>query len=509
MKTNLKIIIALLTSILFQSITRGQEYRYTKTLFSNAQISEDIVYQNAPFIDSPYNIEINTTNQDLKMDIFTPEGDTNENRPAIIFAHSGGFLLGNKNHDDIMAFCDSLSNKGYVTATIDYRLGFNIITNPNMHATRAVYRGIQDGMAAVRYLRANADTYNIDATKVYFIGSSAGSFIGLHSIYMDNDELPSDIGAVSYVNITVPFNHTAPDLGPLNIGDNLNFNGQPDAVVALWGAVQNTNLIHSNNDTPVFLIHGGNDSVVSFEIGSPFEYPVLNDTYGSNEINNKLEELELTNKETYFIPEGEHEFYGTDNGTWSNGYSGNEYWDILLEKITTFLWEQHKPNAEFDYEQQGNGISTSPETVVFYDQSFGATSWLWDFGDGNTSTEQNPIHTYNDLGIYQVTLYIENDILSWDEKIIEINTSLSTTENEVAGFSFFPNPTKDELHFSFDNYYPSIKIELYDIKSQLIQTKKIYNLNNFVFNLKNIAKGIYFIKVSIDKHIQTIKILKQ
>ena len=130
MRINFKTIGAFFTIIFFQSITQAQEYRYTETLFSAVEVTENVVYQNAPFIDYPYTVEINTTSQELKMDIFVPEGDTNEYKPAIIFAHSGGFLSGNKNHDDMMAFCDSLSKKGYVTATIEYRLGFNIITNP-------------------------------------------------------------------------------------------------------------------------------------------------------------------------------------------------------------------------------------------------------------------------------------------------------------------------------------------------------------------------------------------
>ena len=46
--------------------------------------------------------------------------------------------------------------------------------------------------------------------------------------------------------------------------------------------------------------------------------------------------------------------------------------------------------------------------VVFQDESYGEiTSWLWDFDDGTTSTEQHPIHTYQKPGMYIVTLKIE------------------------------------------------------------------------------------------------------
>ena len=120
-------------------------------------------------------------------------------------AHSGGFLTGNRNVSDMMALCDSLARKGYVTATIDYRQGFSLIDNVTLHSVRAVYRGLQDGRAAVRFLRANAATYGIDPTKIYFIGSSAGSFIGLHALYLDTDsEIPVQTASSTYSNLTYP-----------------------------------------------------------------------------------------------------------------------------------------------------------------------------------------------------------------------------------------------------------------------------------------------------------------
>jgi PKD repeat protein len=46
--------------------------------------------------------------------------------------------------------------------------------------------------------------------------------------------------------------------------------------------------------------------------------------------------------------------------------------------------------------------------VVFKDESEGKiTNWLWDFGDGNTSSEQNPIHQYKEAGKYIVILNID------------------------------------------------------------------------------------------------------
>ena len=47
-------------------------------------------------------------------------------------------------------------------------------------------------------------------------------------------------------------------------------------------------------------------------------------------------------------------------------------------------------------------------SVRFTDLSKNATSWSWNFGDGGTSTQQNPVHTYSAAGNYTVNLAVSN-----------------------------------------------------------------------------------------------------
>jgi len=55
----------------------------------------------------------------------------------------------------------------------------------------------------------------------------------------------------------------------------------------------------------------------------------------------------------------------------------------------------------------------APLTVTFTDNSTGSiTSWLWDFGDSTTSTEQNPVHTYDTDGTYTVSLTVSDGVTS-------------------------------------------------------------------------------------------------
>jgi PKD repeat protein len=66
--------------------------------------------------------------------------------------------------------------------------------------------------------------------------------------------------------------------------------------------------------------------------------------------------------------------------------------------------EEQAPTADFSADR----VEIRPEMEIrFLDESVGkVTSWLWDFGDGGTSTQQNPTHVYMKNGYYTVTLKV-------------------------------------------------------------------------------------------------------
>ena len=67
------------------------------------------------------------------------------------------------------------------------------------------------------------------------------------------------------------------------------------------------------------------------------------------------------------------------------------------------------PEVSIDFEGETEGCT--PVTVNFTDLSYSLDKldYFWDFGDGNTSTEQHPIHTYENPGVYDVTLTVVSD----------------------------------------------------------------------------------------------------
>lgn len=73
------------------------------------------------------------------------------------------------------------------------------------------------------------------------------------------------------------------------------------------------------------------------------------------------------------------------------------------------------------------------EDITFTDLSTeDPTSWAWDFGDGNSSTDQNPTHTYADAGVYTVILTATNEFGSDTEtKTDHISITVEVTEAEL------------------------------------------------------------------------------
>ena len=85
----------------------------------------------------------------------------------------------------------------------------------------------------------------------------------------------------------------------------------------------------------------------------------------------------------------------------------NQY-AVCRDSVTQTITINPRPTASFS---STDTISCrAPHTVNFTDASANAVSWNWNFGDGNTSTLQNPVHTYTALGNYTVRLVVTNNL---------------------------------------------------------------------------------------------------
>lgn len=100
----------------------------------------------------------------LEMDIYRPKA-TSKQLPAVVCIHGGGWAKGNRTSHAKIA--QALAARGYVAATISYRLSGEAPFPAQIH----------DCKAAVRFLRANAKKYGINADQIGAIGLSAGGHL--------------------------------------------------------------------------------------------------------------------------------------------------------------------------------------------------------------------------------------------------------------------------------------------------------------------------------------------
>ena len=280
--------------------------RYQNEVFSQVEIKKDIVYGKAPgywtespYTDDPY-IEVLAKGMvksfkdpamlDLKLDVYLPLLDSLARRPLVLLIHGGGFYIGSKQSVTEKALADALSKRGYVVASIDYRLGFKPFAKD---IEFSAYRAIQDAHAALRYLSKYSDELHIDPTQVYVGGTSAGAVASLSLAFMSNDERPERILEAEKDG----------EFGKIeSSGNNYTSPFKIKAVVNMWGAVSDLKVFNETEKIQVLSIHGTADEVVPFEHDYPFQNSLLlnrllmGKMYGSKPIHDRLKMLGIKNK---------------------------------------------------------------------------------------------------------------------------------------------------------------------------------------------------------------------
>ncbi len=125
-----------------------------------------------PAPEESYNPEIvsykNTEQGNLNLHVFTSKDfDNKEKHPAIVFFFAGGWNLGTPLQ--FYRECAYYASKGFVAISADYRIKYLNHTTP--------FESVEDAKDAIRWIRKNADKWNIDPNRIVAAGSSAGGHL--------------------------------------------------------------------------------------------------------------------------------------------------------------------------------------------------------------------------------------------------------------------------------------------------------------------------------------------
>lgn len=94
-------------------------------------------------------------------------------------------------------------------------------------------------------------------------------------------------------------------------------------------------------------------------------------------------------------------------------------------------------------------IGCSPYTAVFNNTSLGGQQFLWDFGDGTTSTQAYPTHLYTNTGTYTVRLTATDNFTC--NKTDDTTATITVIEGPVSLFTYSPTQPKENTPFQFTN----------------------------------------------------------
>ncbi|MCC6838277.1 MAG: T9SS type A sorting domain-containing protein, partial [Bacteroidia bacterium] len=154
-------------------------------------------------------------------------------------------------------------------------------------------------------------------------------------------------------------------------------------------------------------------------------------------------------------------------------------------------------------------------------------SYLWNFGDGTTSTIPYPTHVYPGTGPYQLCLtvsdnsgcsstYCDSLYAGRTAGVLTINVMPTTSTNStpindsnISNFILYPNPALDQISIASQDISTIQKISVYDLTGRLVKEISSIHSKEISINISDIEKGIYFLTLNDGKRSQTKKFIKQ
>ena len=220
----------------------------------------------------------------------------------------------------------------------------------------------------------------------------------------------------------------------------------------------------------------GNDGFISLQSSNP-----------------QITQVELLNDSNNVIESG------TDisNLSFENLMSGIYVLNFIFEDNTNYgisVTIESSPTVSVSINASSEVVLINNATIDFTSTSTNAESYIWDFGDGNSSTEQNPTYTYLEEGTYDVSCIAFNASCADTSFLtILVDGTVGFNNNQEHAVSLFPNPTADYLNV---NGLAKGQIKIYNSTGQLVFQKEFHQ--GTPLSLHQLSKGFYIVEINHD-----------
>lgn len=154
-------------------------------------------------------------------------------------------------------------------------------------------------------------------------------------------------------------------------------------------------------------------------------------------------------------------------------------------------------------------IVCKPATVKFTNGSLNATSYKWDFGDGATSTDKDPSHTYPNEGTYTVTLSATGGACTSKSApiVIKVDNCTGVDELYASYISVYPNPANSFLTIKATENITSVMVV--DMLGKAVITDNLSKRNTIQLDIEALPAGFYFVKINTAEAQKLVKVIKE
>ena len=299
----------------------------------------------------------------------------------------------------------------------------------------------------------------------------------------------TNFGSSSVTNIPVYYKYDAlPEvfeiaLGPVPIGGTYTYTFDATIDAAILG----------DHTLIAWTDFSGDEDVTNDLLSTDFtslETPVLE--FGANTTVCDETTLDAGNPgSTYLWSTGEitQTISVTESGTYSVTVTNPSSGCTVTDNITVTV--NYTPVSGFTYTADGL-------TVIFTNTSTDGATYSWSFGDGTTSTEEDPSHTYGADGTYTVTLTVTNSCGSaFYSFVIEVETAVNDVDLANA-VSVYPNPTSTIATIDAQLIFVSdISLQLVNTLGEVVWSAEAGSVNSihYEINVSGFADGVYQLNI--------------
>jgi len=165
------------------------------------------------------------------------------------------------------------------------------------------------------------------------------------------------------------------------------------------------------------------------------------------------------------------------------------------------------PFGDFSFVVQADGSVQFSSTTQFGEQL------LWNFGDGSTSSEANPVHSYALSGNYLVTLSISNfcgaSVLQYPVNIVLTSTT-QTGNIPRQQVIIYPNPSAGEITIDASRTGSRlVEVQVLDVQGRLLMSSFIPASNRCQLRLPEGAAGLYLIRLQLENGVYYGKVVRE